>query len=112
MVLWLQFMGIGFGIVMIYLTVLFYKRKDFNKIDVSIWSLLWLFFVFMTSYPSLLYGVMEQLSIKRTLDFIIMALFAFFSLVIFYLYDLNRKNTKKIEEIVRRLAIENNNKKE
>ncbi|MBI5393417.1 DUF2304 domain-containing protein [Candidatus Woesearchaeota archaeon] len=111
MLLWLQFMGLAFGIVMIYLTVLFFKRKDFNKTDLIMWIVVWLFFMFMTLYPSFLYGIMEQLSIKRTLDFINISLFAFFSIVIFYLYNVNRKNTRKLEEIVRKLALEKEEKK-
>ena len=111
MLLWLQFIGLAFGIGMIYLTVLFYRKKDFNRTDLLMWIGVWLFFMFMTLYPSLLYGLMERLRITRIFDFINISLFAFFSFVIFYLYNVNRKNTKKLEEIVRRLAFDREEKK-
>ena len=101
----LQILGILFGFVMIYLTFINFKRKEYDAKDFSLWLLVWLFFLFMTIFPKLVYGVMESLEIQRTVDFFVIGGFMFFSVVIFYLYRTVRKNEKKVEEIVRKIAL-------
>lgn len=101
----LQMLGILFGLIMIYLTFINFKRKNYDVKDFAIWTVVWVFFLFITIFPKLVYGVMESLQIERTVDFFVIGGFMFFSVIIFYLYRSVKKSEKKVEEIVRKIAL-------
>ncbi len=58
-----------------------------------------------------IYGVMETLSIQRTVDFFVIGGFLFFSVMIFHLYVVVKQTQKKVEIVVRRVALEKQTKK-
>jgi|TARA_B100001971_G_C18030718_1_gene452402 hypothetical protein len=101
----IQIIGILFGFFMMYYTFLQYKRKEFTIKEYGFWMILWAVFIIVTLYPGILDPVLESLSIARTLDFFIIVGFLFLIGVIFYTYTIVRKNQKRIEEIVRNIAI-------
>ena len=104
-ILGIQILGILFGFFMMYYTFLQYKRKEFTIKEYSFWFLFWGTFVVVTLFPQVLDPVLSTLNIARTLDFFIIAGFLFLILVTFYTYTLVRKNQKKLEEVVRNIAI-------
>ena len=103
----LQIIGILFGLCMLYLTFLYYKKNAYDGKSFALWSGLWIFFLVIVAFPDTVYGVMDTLEIKRTVDFFVISAFLFFSVLIFYLYVNNKKNQQKIEEIVRKVALKN-----
>ncbi|MBI3032871.1 DUF2304 domain-containing protein [Candidatus Woesearchaeota archaeon] len=109
MILGVQIIGILFGLFMTYLTLLYYRKGDYKFGDFAVWLVVWISFILVMLFPQGLYGIMGQLKIKRTVDFIIMCGFLFFSVVIFYLYALVRKNQRKIEHLVRKQAFDKAN---
>ena len=109
MILGLQLIGVLFAAIMLYFTFLNFKRNDFQKIDFVVWVVVWVFFLFMVMFPRTLYGIMENLHIKRTVDFFVIGGFLFFSIVIFHLYTTTIKTKKKIGDVVRKIALEKEN---
>lgn len=101
----IQIIGFLFGLVMLYLTFLYYKRGDYESRSFVVWVCVWLFFLIMTMLPKTIYGLMETLKIERTADFFVVSGFLFFSLVIFYLFVTLKSMQKKIEKMVREIAI-------
>ena len=65
----------------------------------------------MVMFPETIYGVMETLSIQRTVDFFVIGAFLFFSVIIFYLYIVVKQTQKKVEMVVRKIALEKKAKK-
>ena len=104
-ILGIQILGILFGFFMMYYTFLQYKRKEFTIKEYSFWFIFWSVFVVITLFPQILDPVLTTLNIARALDFFIIAGFLFLILVTFYTYTLVRKNQKKLEEVVRNVAI-------
>ena len=104
-ILGIQILGILFGFFMMYYTFLHYKRKDFTIREYSFWFIFWGIFVIVTLFPQMLDPVLETLNISRTLDFFIIAGFLFLIFIIFYTYTIVRKNQKKLEEVVRQIAL-------
>ena len=104
-ILGIQILGILFGFFMMYYTFLQYKRKEFTIKEYSFWFVFWAFFVVITLFPQFLDPLLATLNIARALDFFIIGGFLFLILVIFYTYTLVRKNQKKLEEVVRNIAI-------
>ena len=106
MMLGIQTLGLFFGLFMIYLTFLNSKRREFTLKEWAFWSFLWLGFMFVTLFPnSLDFFVKGVLKLKRPLDFFIIIGFMFLTGAVFYTYTVVRKNQKRIETIVRELAL-------
>jgi|WetSurMetagenome_2_1015567.scaffolds.fasta_scaffold626621_2 hypothetical protein len=108
----IQLLGIIFSLFMIYLAYVYYKRKNYGLRSFVIWLCVWLAALFLVSLPKTVYGVMQLLQIERTADFIVIMGFAFFSVIIFYIYTTVKKNNYKIEQLVRQLAINEQEQKE
>ena len=106
MIAGVQIIGVLFGLFMIYLTFLYYKRKEYNTKAFAIWLFVWIFFLVIVSFPATIYGLMETLKIQRTADFFVLGGFLFFTLIIFYLFVTIEHMQKNVEKIVRKLAIE------
>jgi len=104
-ILGIQILGILFGFFMMYYTFLHYKRKEFTVKEYSFWAVFWGAFVIITLFPQLLDPVLSTLSIARTLDFFIITGFLFLIFVTVYTYTMVRKNQKKLEDIVRQVAL-------
>ena len=104
-ILGIQILGILFGFFMIYYTFLHYKRKEFTVKEYSFWFIFWGAFVIVTLFPQILDPLLAKIGIIRALDFFIIAGFLFLIFVAFYTYSQTRKNQKKLEEIVRNIAL-------
>lgn len=105
MIVGIQVIGLLFGLIMLYLTFLYYKKKAYTGNSFIVWSFIWICFILIVIFPEQIYGIMETLEIKRTVDFFVISGFLFFSVIIFYLYIITKKNQKMIEDIVRKVAI-------
>lgn len=107
MLLGIQILGVLFGMFMLYLTFIYGKRKEFNTTEGTIWIIAWILFIFLAILPrSLDFLVKDILSVSRTMDFLIILGFMFVLGVTFYNYYLLKKTQKKLENLVRNIAIE------
>jgi len=111
MIYGLQMVGMLFALIMLYLTFLYYKRDSYGGRSFFIWFCVWLFFLFMVMFSTTIYGIMETLNIKRTVDFFVIGGFLFFSVIIFHLYVAVKNTQKKVEMVVRRVALDSKAKK-
>ena len=111
MVLGIQIAGFLFGLFMIYYSFLNYKRKEFTVKEFSFWLLLWIIFIVIALFPSLLDPVVRIGGFFRALDVLIISGFLFLIASIFYTYTITRKNQKQLEAIVRAIAMNKNRKK-
>lgn len=107
MILGIQIFGVLFGLFMLYLTFLHSKRKEFTIKESSFWIILWVAFILIVLLPnSLDFLIKEVLNISRRLDFFIIIGFMLLTGIIFYTYTIVRKNQKRLEAVVRKIAIE------
>ena len=106
-ILGIQILGILFGFFMMYYTFIHHKRKEFTPREFGFWFFFWACFVVITLLPGILDPLLSTLNVARALDLFIIGGFLFLIFVIFYTYTIVRKNQKKVEEIVRQLALRN-----
>lgn len=104
MILGVQLIGILFGLIMIYITYSYYKRGSYSHRSLTLWILVWLAFMTIIVVPETIYGVMQTLQIQRTADFLVMAGFLLYSVIIFYLYMTVKRNERRVIKLVRTLA--------
>jgi len=106
MIAGVQIIGLLFSVIMIYLSYVYYRRQNYSWRSFLLWSAVWVVFLFIILFPTTIYGVMDVLEIERTADFLIMGGYLLYAVIIFYLYIVVKKSDKKVETLVRALAIE------
>lgn len=106
MVLGIQIFGVLFGLFMMYLTFLNVKRREYTPKEYFIWMLVWICLIIVALFPNILDVFVVRFQFSRTLDLLIISGFLFLIAVTFRTYTIMRKNQNKIDEIVRKLAIE------
>ena len=106
MVYGIQLLAILFGLIMIYMTFLYFKRGNYGTIPFLFWIAIWLAFLVLAAFPRFVYGVMDALAIQRTADFFVVSALLVYSVVIFKLYVRNKELQAKIEKVVRRVAFD------
>ena len=111
MVLGVQIAGFLFGLFMVYYSFLHYKRKEFTAKEFTFWLVLWVLFVVVAAFPSILDPIAKELSFFRTLDLLVITGLLFLIVTVFYTYTLTRKTQKRVEMVVRELALKKARKK-
>ena len=107
MLLGIQIAGILFSLFMLYITFLHRKRDEFTINEAGFWTILWIGFTFFIIFPhSFDFIIRDVLDFARTLDFFIVTGFMFVIGAIFYTYTVLRKTQKKVDSIVRKVAID------
>ena len=111
MVLGIQIVGFLFGLFIMYLTFLNYKRKEFTTKEFIFWIILWVIFVALTLFPFLLDHIVKSFGFFRALDVLIVSGFLFLITAVFYTYTVVRRTQRQIEKVVREIAINKSKKK-
>ncbi len=106
MILGIQILGILFAVGILYFTFVHYKKKEFTRIEFLFWSVLWVAFVYLVLFPNSLDFIVVTLQLVRTMDFFTITGFMFLIVLTFYNYIINVQNRRKLERVVRAVAIE------
>lgn len=104
--------GIGFGVFMIYLTVLRFRRKELTPRSFLIFMTVWLGFIFMSFFPGILDPFLDLIHFKRRLDFFIILGFMFLITLVFYTHSMTTILNKKVERLTRSVAFMETEKEE
>jgi len=110
-ILGVQIIAILFAIFMIYIAFLHWKRKDINGGEIFFWAILWLGFIVITLFPDLLQNVTQKLFFTRVMDFLMVIAFMILAFLGFQNHVSNRRMERKIEELVRKEATKDVEKK-
>lgn len=102
----IQLLAVLFGLVMLYLTFLYFKRSNYGTTAFIFWVLVWASFLVISMFPTTVYGIMDALSIQRTADFFVISALMIYSVVIFKLYVRNKELQAKIEKVVKKVAFD------
>lgn len=103
---WIQFLGILFGLGMMYFTFIRYKRKELTSGEALLWWSGWVVLILIALLPNALDVVIAPLHFYRRLDFFVVI--GFFTLlgVGFFNYSSMKKLEKKLETYVRSEALQ------
>lgn len=116
MIIGLQIVGILFALLMIYFAVLHYRRGEIGAQEIVVWIVIWIFTIIATMFPDLLRTYAETFAVSRLFDLMVVGALIISLYMISAVYVRTRKLEKKVEEFVRKEAINNvmskkNNKK-
>jgi len=106
MVLGIQIIGVLFGMFMLYLTFLNFKRKEYKSFEFFFWAFVWVLMLFFTIFPHIVeIFVKSTLNLTRPLDFYIIGSLLFLVGLGFFVYNKVKRMEAKVEQIVREVAI-------
>jgi len=105
MIIGIQLLGGLFGLFMLYLTYIRRKRKEFTVKEYAFWGVFWIVFVLISIFPNWLDPVVVSLSLYRTMDLFVILGFMFLIGALFYTYSIVRRVQKKLEDVVRNVAL-------
>ncbi|MBI2664964.1 DUF2304 domain-containing protein [Candidatus Woesearchaeota archaeon] len=111
MALGIQVFGLAFSALMLYMSFLYYKKKEFTLTEWSFWAVFALFFAAISVFPEILDPIVKSLNLGRKLDLLIILGFMFLIAATFYTYRVTRHTDKRMETLVRNMALERNGKK-
>ena len=110
MVLTIQIIGVCFALFMIYLTILYNKRKEFSTTELYFWVVIWGLFGVVALVPHIVDPFVKKLNFARTFDFLVVLGFIFLTGLLFVSYAKTRKNELRLVELVRKIAMEREDK--
>jgi len=110
MPLGIQVFGLVFSAFILYVSFLFYKKKEFTLTEWGFWALFAVAFAGVSIFPSVLDPVVASLNLGRKLDLFIILGFMFLIAATFYTYRVTRTTNKRMEELVRIMALEKKKK--
>ncbi|MBS3133081.1 DUF2304 domain-containing protein [Candidatus Woesearchaeota archaeon] len=106
MPLGIQVFGLVFSAFMLYVSFLYYKKKEFTLTEWGFWALFAVLFAAVSVFPEVLDPVVRSFNLGRKLDLFIILGFMLIIAMNFYTYRVTRHTDKKIETLVRNMAIE------
>lgn len=106
MILGLQITAIFFAFAMIYFAFIHYKKENIDKLEISIWTFVWLSTIFATAFPTVLRENANRFSVSRLFDLMVVGGFILVISMVVKVYVSVRKVEKKIEKYVRQNALD------
>jgi len=110
-ILGVQIIAILFALFMIYVAFLHWKRKEINGGEVFFWIVLWFGFIFVNLFPDVLLNITKKLFFARVMDFLMVIAFMILAFLGFQNHVSSKRMEKKIEELIRKEALEKKNEK-
>ena len=102
----LQILGILYLTLMIYLTFLYYKRNNYSVKSFIFWICVWSASILLLIFPQSSSRLAQTLAVPRVIDFYLILGLMFFSILCFLTYGAVKRNEKKIEDLVRKVALD------
>ena len=98
-------LGVIFALIMMYFTYNYYKRKNYSRRAFLTWMGIWVIVIIGVIAPQWTYSIADILQLERTADLYTTIAILFLTTMMFYTYNMVKKNDKRVEKLVRRLAL-------
>ena len=105
MILGLQLIAIFFGLSLIYLALLNYRRKEIDRSEFVSWTVIWSLTIFVVIFPEILRSFALKFFITRLFDMIVVGGFILVIFMVARIYVKVRRMENKFEEFIRREAL-------
>ena len=106
----IQILTILFVLWMTYFSFLHFRRKEFSFWEFSFWQLIWIALAIIVLFPKTINFLLQTLNIARAFDLLTVGGIVILFGVTFRNYVLLRRSDKKIESLVRHIALQENKK--
>lgn len=110
MLIGVQIISLVFALFMMYWVFLSYKKKEISFLENIIWQVIWIFFIYLTLFPKSLNFIIKTFKITRVMDLAMILAFMILTVLGFSNYIRGKEVERKIEKIIRKLAIKETEK--
>lgn len=111
MILGLQITAIIFALLMIYVALIHYKKGQLNGIEILSWITIWIVAIFIVAFPEILRTYAKTFFVTRVFDLMVLGGFILVISLVSAAYMKSKRNEKKLEELIRRIALKDIKKK-
>jgi hypothetical protein len=101
-----QILAILFVLWMTYFSFLHFKRREFTIIEFAFWQIIWLGLATIVLFPATTRIITRTLGFYRAFDFLTVGGITILFGVTFRNYVLLRRTERKVESLVRQLALQ------
>lgn len=105
MIIGLQIIALLFAFSMVYFAVLHYKRAEINGFEISSWLIMWTMAIVVIIFPELLKTFASTFLVTRVFDLMVIGGFILVISMVASAYIRTKKLEKKLEDMVRREAL-------
>jgi hypothetical protein len=105
MILGVQLLGFFFGALMLYMTFVKTKRREFTTNESIFWTLLWIVFIILVLFPRIVEPITTTLNFARKFDLYVIIGIIFVVFATYYTYMIARSTQKKVDELISLMAI-------
>jgi hypothetical protein len=96
---------------MIYLALIHYKKGQLNGVEILSWITIWTVAIFIVSFPEILRTYASTFLVTRIFDMMVLGGFILVISLVSAAYLKSKRNEKKLEELIRKLALKDIKKK-
>jgi hypothetical protein len=101
----LQILSLLFALTMLYWSYLSYRRRAIRFPELLFWVLTWAAFALVALFPASATVFVQALRVNRTMDLLTVVGFMLLWVVVFANHLENRRLRKRLQELVRELAL-------
>jgi hypothetical protein len=101
----IQAIVVLFGIGLLYLSYVYYRRKDFSLPDLSLWAVITLGGIIPIIFPERFEFLLTPLTVYSVFDLLTVSGLVVLFAITFRMYKVTRHNERKVDEVVRSLAM-------
>lgn len=95
-----------FALFMIYVVTIHKNKTKLSKVEVSFWYAMWMLFIVIALFPNLLLGITHTLHFQRVFDLLLVLALMVLTVLVVLSYFTQKENQKKLEDFVRKQAID------
>lgn len=99
-----------FALFMIYVVSIHKNKSKLSIVEISFWYSMWFLFVVIALFPNLLLGITHTLKFQRVFDLLIVLALMVLTVIVVLSYFTQKENQKKLEQFVRKQAIDERKK--
>lgn len=101
----IQAIVVLFGVGMLYLSYVYYRRKDFSLPDLSLWVIITIGGIVPILFPERFEFLLTPLTVYSVFDLLTVGGLVVLFAITFRMYKVTRQNERKVDEVVRSLAL-------
>jgi hypothetical protein len=99
-----------FALFMMYVVSIHKRKAKLSLVEVSFWYSMWFAFIVISIFPELLLGISHVLHFDRVFDLLLVLALMVLTALVVMSYFTQKENQKKLENFVRKQAINEKNK--
>ncbi len=107
MILGLQITGFTFALLMIYMSIVHYKKGNLTGMEIASWLIIWILVIFAVIFPEVLRTYAQTLAVSRLFDLLVVGAFILVIFMVSSVYIKTKSIEEKVEKMVRDQAIKN-----